>query len=94
MSSVWMGLVAQVSCVACAQLGHASPVVVHHMRTGMLGKRQSDHLTIALCPEHHVGGHSIHRDRENFERQFGSELELMAATVAGVERILKRRGVK
>lgn len=94
MTSVWMGLVAQVPCVVCAQIGHESPVVVHHMRTGMLGKRQSDHLTIALCPEHHVGSYSIHHDREKFERQFGSELELMAATVAGVERILKKRGVE
>lgn len=94
MSSLWMGLVAQVPCVVCAQLGETSPVQVHHMRTGQLGKRNSDHLTIALCPEHHQGGYSIHCDREKFERQFGSELELMAATVAGVELILKRKGVR
>lgn len=95
MSSLWMGLVAQVPCVVCAQIGRPdSPVVVHHMRDNNLGKRKSDHLTIALCPEHHVGSYSIHRAREQFERQFGSELELMAATIEGVEAILKRKGVK
>ena len=94
MSSTWMGLVAQVPCVVCAQMGKESPSVVHHMRDGNLGKRKSDHLTIALCPEHHVGNYSIHKTRDQFERQFGSELELMAATIDGVEKILKRRGVR
>lgn len=94
MSSLWMGLVAQVPCVVCAQMGHESPSVVHHLRDGNLGKRESDHLTIALCPEHHVGNYSIHKDRDRFERQFGSEIRLLADTVAGVEQILKRRGVK
>lgn len=94
MSSLWMGLVAQVPCVVCQQLGHDSPSQVHHMRTGSLGKRHSDHLTAALCPEHHTGAYSIHKDRERFERRFGCELDLVAATVEGVERILKRRGVK
>jgi len=92
--SLWMSLVAQVPCVACSQLGFKTPVVVHHMRNGNLGKRKSDHLTIALCPEHHVGNYSIHKDRDRFERQFGSEVDLLAATVAGVEKLLQRRGVK
>ncbi len=89
-----MSLVAQVPCVVCAQIGHESPVVVHHMRNGNLGKRKSDYLTIALCPEHHVGNYSIHNDRERFERQFGSEIELMDATIAGVEKILRNKGVR
>lgn len=93
--SLWMSLVAQVPCVVCQQLGITdSPVQVHHMRDGNLGKRQSDHLTIALCPEHHAGSYSIHTDRERFERQFGSELQLLAMTVAGVEKILKAKGVR
>lgn len=93
--SLWMGLVAQVPCVVCAQLGYGdSPSVVHHMRDGNLGMRKSDYLTIALCPEHHVGKHSIHADRDSFERQFGTELDLLVATHRGVEQVLKRRGVR
>ena len=95
MSSLWMSLVAQVPCVACEQMGILdSPSQVHHMRFNDLGKRKSDYLTIALCPEHHVGNYSIHNDRERFERQFGSEIELMDATIAGVEKILRNKGVR
>jgi hypothetical protein len=94
MSSLWMGLVAQVPCVACTQMGFQSASHVHHMRTGQLGKRKSDYLTIALCPTHHVSEYSIHGDRDNFERQFGDEDTLHAMTLAGVEKILKQRGFK
>lgn len=90
-----MGLVAQVPCVVCAQMGvYDSPSVVHHMRFNDLGKRKSDFLTIAICPPHHDGKHSIHKSREAFERQFGDEDTLHALTVQGVEQILKRRGVR
>jgi hypothetical protein len=89
-----MGLTARVPCVACAQLGIDSPPQVHHMRDGRLGVRSDDRLVIALCAEHHVGAHSIHRNRDAFERQFGSELELHAATLAGIERVLMSMGVR
>lgn len=92
--SLWMSLVAQVPCVVCAQLGQSSPSIVHHMRFNDLGKRKSDMLVIALCPEHHVGSHSIHKSREAFERQFGDEMALHAATLEGLEKILKRQGVR
>lgn len=94
MSSLWMGLAARVPCVVCAQLGADSPAQVHHMRDSRLGVRSDDRLVIALCPEHHVGAHSIHRNREAFERQFGSELDLHAKTLAGIERLLKGMGVR
>lgn len=94
MSSLWLGLVARVPCVACAQTGIESPSVCHHMRDNQLGKRQDDRLSIALCPLHHVGEVSIHNRRKDFERQFGSELELHAATLAGIESILKARGFR
>lgn len=92
MSSAWMRLVAQVPCVACAQLGHTTPAQVHHMRFNDLGKRKSDRLVIALCPDHHTGSYSIHKDRKRFERQFGSEIDLLEATLTQVEVLLKRRG--
>ncbi len=94
MSSLWLSLASQVPCVACSQIGYESPSVVHHMRFNDLGKRKSDRLVIALCPEHHVGKYSIHKDRERFERQFGSEVDLHEMTLAGIERLLKQRGVK
>lgn len=93
-SSLWMGLVARVPCVVCAQIGQESQSQVHHMRSGMLGKRKSDLLTIAVCPEHHTGSYSIHTQREDFERQFGTELDLLVATLEGVERIIKSKGVR
>lgn len=91
---LWMALAAQVPCVACAQMGIDSPSQCHHMRQGRLGVRSDDHLVVSLCPEHHTGNHSIHKDREAFERQFGSELDLHARTLAGMERIIKARGVR
>lgn len=89
-----MGLVAQVPCVVCAQIGYETPAQVHHMRFNDLGKRKSHYLTIAICPEHHTGSYSMHNDPDGFSRQFGDEDTLHALTIAGVEQILKRRGVR
>lgn len=86
-----MGLVAKVRCVACAQMGVNSPSEVHHMRFGDMGKRKSDYLSIALCPDHHRGTHSIHQNRRQFERQFGDEDTLHALTLEGIDRVIKSR---
>ena len=94
MSSLWMALVAQVPCVVCEQLGQKTASQVHHLRFNDMGKRKSDRLVAALCLEHHTGKYSIHTDRERFERQFGSEIDLLDLTLAGVEKILKQHGIR
>lgn len=79
----WMGRVAALSCVVCRNAGLGeTPAVVHHIRTGQGGaQRASDFLTIPLCPEHHDGKDSIHKDRQGFQRRYGTELDLLAQTI-------------
>ncbi|HEY1326259.1 MAG TPA: hypothetical protein VGI14_04930 [Casimicrobiaceae bacterium] len=81
-----MARVARVPCVLCRHLGLAddSPVVVHHMKYGTgASDRASDFLTIALCPEHHVGKSGVHTLKEKGLRlRYNlSELDLLAMTL-------------
>ena len=48
-----------------------------------MGQRASDLDTIPLCPHHHrTGGYgtAIHAGRKGFERNFGTETDLLAIT--------------
>ena len=88
----WMADVASLGCVACRNHGYGeTPAEVHHIRDGVgRGQRADDTETIPLCPPHHRGtAHpivpSIHRDKRRFEREFGTERELLAQTVREVE---------
>lgn len=88
----WMADVANLGCVACRNHGYGeTPAEVHHIRDGVgRGQRADDTETIPLCPAHHRGtAHpivpSIHRDKRRFEREFGTERELLAQTVREVE---------
>ena len=65
---------ADYGCVICRQ-----PASIHHIRSGMgLGQR-NHRLSIPLCPEHHQHGPTAyHRNRIDFEREHGTELELLA----------------
>ncbi len=80
-----MGKVARVPCVLCSHLGLGeSPSVVHHMKYGTgASDRASDVLTIALCPEHHVGKNGVHTLKEKGLRlRYNlSELDLLAMTL-------------
>ncbi len=91
-----MGLVASVPCVLCALMGVGqTPALVHHMKLGTgASDRASDFLTIALCPEHHVGPSGVHVLKEHGLRlRYNvSEIDLLAATVAGVVAALRMRG--
>lgn len=93
----WMGLVARVGCVLCSRSMdiHDSPAVVHHMKFGTgASDRASDFLTIALCPEHHVGESGVHtlKERGLRLRYNCSELDLLADTIAGVNEMLYNAG--
>lgn len=90
-ASRWMGRVAGVNCIVCQQLGYGeTPAVVHHIKeeTGA-GQRQSPFLTIPLCPQHHTDGPrgvAYHKGFREFERIYGTELDLLAATIEAIER--------
>jgi hypothetical protein len=91
-----MGLVARVPCVLCAHMGLGdTPAQVHHMKlgTGMTNKAD-DHLTIALCPEHHSGASGVHqlKDHGLRARYKVGELELLADTIAAVGDLLYSTG--
>lgn len=71
-------------CIACLQDGiHDTPAEAHHIRAGVgRGQRASHYEVLPLCPAHHRGTHhpkcrSIHLDRVNFIKQFGTEAELL-----------------
>lgn len=87
----WMGKVARVPCVLCARMGLGeSPSLVHHIKYGQgASDRASDFLTVAVCPEHHVGPAGIHTLKEHglYLRYKCSELDLLADTIAAVARL-------
>lgn len=80
-----MGRVAEQGCCICRRLGYgATPAEVHHARTGVgAGQRNSDWLTVGLCPEHHRGASGVHGlGVRAFERTYGvTELDLVAETL-------------
>lgn len=84
-----MARVAKVPCVLCARMGLGeTPAIVHHMKLGTgASDRASDFLTIALCPEHHVGPGGVHMLKEHGLRlRYNvSEIDLLADTVEALE---------
>lgn len=84
-----MGRVARVPCVICARMGLGdTPAQVHHLKYGSgASDRQSDFLTIAVCPEHHTGPSGIHQLKEHglYLRYKCSELDLLADTLKAIE---------
>jgi hypothetical protein len=81
-----MGRVAALGCIVCRQLGYGySPAQAHHIKEECgAGQRQSDYLTIPLCPTHHTDGGpgvAYHAGFRQFERIYGTELDLLAATI-------------
>ena len=87
---LWLSDVASLGCVVCRNAGYgASPAEVHHSRAGV-GKGQKAHYskTIPLCPLHHrTGGYGVafRSGPEEFERNHGSQDDLVKQTVREVE---------
>jgi hypothetical protein len=82
----YMGRVAGVGCLVCQRLGYGySPAVVHHLKEECgAGQRQSNYLVIPLCPTHHTDGGpgvAYHAGFRQFERIYGTELDLLSATI-------------
>jgi hypothetical protein len=87
----WIALVLSFGCIVCRNAGRgATPGQYHHLREGQGKSERAPHmLGICLCPMDHTDGKfSVHRNRRMFELQNGSELELLAQTVAEVFRHL------
>jgi hypothetical protein len=58
-NSKFMGAIAATDCVICREFeGVRTPAHVHHVAEGSAPR--SDLLTVALCPDHHVGSVGIH----------------------------------
>jgi hypothetical protein len=74
-----------------------TPALVHHMKLGTgASDRASDYLTIALCPEHHVGPSGVHvlKERGLRLRYNVSEIDLLADTIEGVNQLLYTTGLR
>ena len=77
-----LGRVAALGCQVCNNLGFPdSPCEIHHLRSGMgMGQRSKHDRAIGLCHAHHrTGGYgvAIHAGQKEFERKYGTELELL-----------------
>ncbi|WP_336818093.1 Ref family recombination enhancement nuclease [Cedecea sp. MMO-103] len=74
--------VAALGCIVCRNLGFGeTPAEIHHIRTGQgVAQRADNYSAIPLCPPHHrTGGHgvAVHAGKQTWERNFGTELELL-----------------
>lgn len=79
-----VGRTVALGCIACRQDGfYDTPAEAHHPREGAgVGKRASHYDVLPLCEKHHRGTmhpivSSIHLDKLNFIKKYGSEAELL-----------------
>lgn len=87
----YMDRVASLGCVVCRNIGEGeTPAEIHHIKEGCgMSQRASNFLVIPLCPTHHrTGGIGVayHGGPREFERIYGSELDLLAQTISEVMR--------
>ena len=73
---------AQLGCIVCRNLGYGySAPHIHHIRKGMgMAQRNSYDNCLPLCPSHHNGGTwgvALHSGIKEFEKRYGTELELL-----------------
>lgn len=81
-----LAAVAALGCVVCRNMGYGdSPAEIHHIKAEQgMGQRAAHYLAIPLCPPHHrIGGIGVayHAHPKEFERKYGSELDLLAQTI-------------
>ena len=71
---IHMDKVASLGCYVCLR-----PASLHHIRyPGLgMGRKSSNFEVVPLCYDHHQGKHSIHLDKKNFEKNFGTEKEIL-----------------
>lgn len=83
--------VKELGCIVCRNAGYGNvPADVHHLLEA--GRRIDDFHVIPLCQRHHRAGLnntfdvSRHPWRKEFERRYGTELELLEQTRKLLER--------
>ncbi len=80
--SIHLSRVAALGCIVCRNhnLGE-TPAEIHHIRTGQGTSQRAEHRkSIPLCHMHHRNGGygvAIHAGRKQWERNFGTELQLL-----------------
>ena len=89
----WMDAIVRIGCIACLRLGWGpTPAEVHHM-FGDGGRKLSHLLTLPLCMSHHRANlnnnHIVsrHNWRIEFERRYGTEMDMHAEVVERVGRL-------
>jgi hypothetical protein len=81
-------IIGNMPCYACFQDLKEVQAEVHHIRnkTG-LGLRPSHFDTIPLCYSHHrTGKVSVHLGKKEFEKQYGTELEILKKVNGEIEK--------
>ena len=79
--------VRELPCLVCKKDKQISPTEAHHFWGCGAGKTSSDLLSFPLCNFHHTGsfdghvvGQSIHYGLKEFEKNYGTQKELIALT--------------
>ena len=81
-------IIGNMPCYACFQDLKEVQAEIHHIRnkTG-LGLRPSHFDTIPLCYSHHrTGKVSVHLGKKEFEKRYGTELEILKKVNQQVEK--------
>jgi len=82
-----------IGCIVCRNVyGWRSDPCIHHIRSGQGMMRAPDHLTIPLCPRHHLHhgyGVSFHDGPKAWQEKFGSEIELLDQVNSIIERSIE-----
>lgn len=91
----WMDAICRIGCIVCLRLGWgATPGEVHHI-LDEANRKISHMLTLCLCMSHHRANLnnaqivSRHHWRTEFERRYGTEMDMHADTTARVGRLLQ-----
>lgn len=87
----------RIGCIVCrVHHGIYTPPIIHHLcgldstREG-LGGKADDRETLPLCPNHHQHGGkgiSYHDAPEQWEKKYGTQMELLAMVNGIIERTL------
>ena len=75
-----------IGCIVCLQLGHGyvEPTIHHTRFDAGMGMKSDWTKAIGLCPMHHQhGGYGVafHAGPKEFEKNFGTEEELLEAVL-------------
>ena len=78
-----MRKVAELGCIACRKLGHfGTPAELHHISSGVMGRKSDNFSVIPLCPYHHRNSdESYHRNPLYFTEKWGTQTSLLEETL-------------